>query len=64
MQMAVNDGPVMRPNLEVEICGGHGSHPSSSEFCHLIGNNCGSFKLFRDLVARMAAADAAIKHSK
>ena len=64
MDLAVKDGRKSRPNLEVGICGEHGGDPSSIEFCHLVGNNYVSCSPFRVPVARLAAAHAALKHSK
>jgi pyruvate,orthophosphate dikinase len=63
MQMAVEDGRRVRPELEVGICGEHGGDPASIEFCHMIGNNYVSCSPFRVPVARLAAAHAAIKHN-
>ena len=62
MQIAINDGRKTRPSLEVGICGEHGGDPSSIEFCHIAGNNYVSCSPFRVPVARLAAAQAAIKH--
>jgi pyruvate,orthophosphate dikinase len=64
MKMAVDDGRSTRPDLEVGICGEHGGDPSSIEFCHIIGNNYVSCSPFRIPIARLAAAQAAIKYSK
>jgi pyruvate, orthophosphate dikinase len=64
MRTAVDDGRATRPELEVGICGEHGGDPSSIEFCHMIGNNYVSCSPFRVPIARLAAAHAAIKHSK
>ncbi len=64
MHMAVEEGRKTRPDLEVGICGEHGGDPDSIEFCHLIGNNYVSCSPFRVPVARLAAAQAAIKHGK
>jgi len=64
MRMAVDDGRETRPDLEVGICGEHGGDPSSIEFCHMIGNNYVSCSPFRVPIARLAAAHAALKHSK
>jgi pyruvate,orthophosphate dikinase len=64
MAMAVTDGRATRPELEVGICGEHGGDPDSIEFCHLVGNNYVSCSPFRVPVARLAAAQAAIKHGK
>ncbi len=62
MQVAVNDGRAERPALEVGICGEHGGDPDSIEFCHTIGNNYVSCSPFRVPIARLAAAQAALKH--
>ena len=62
MDMAVTEGRKTRPDLEVGICGEHGGDPDSIEFCHLVGNNYVSCSPFRVPVARLAAAQAAIKH--
>ena len=64
MKLAVEDGRTTRTNLEVGICGEHGGDPSSIEWCHMIGNNYVSCSPFRVPVARLAAAQAALKHSK
>jgi pyruvate, orthophosphate dikinase len=64
MRMAVDDGRKVRPSLEVGICGEHGGDPDSIEFCHLIGNNYVSCSPFRVPVARLAAAQAAVKNGK
>ena len=63
MDICVEEGRRTRPNLEVGICGEHGGDPSSIEWCHLIGNNYVSCSPFRVPVARLAAAQAAIKHA-
>jgi len=62
MRMAVEEGRKVRPNLEVGICGEHGGDPSSIEFCHLVGNNYVSCSPFRVPLARLAAAQAALKN--
>jgi pyruvate,orthophosphate dikinase len=64
MKMAVEKGRAVRPNLEVGICGEHGGDPDSIEFCHLINQNYVSCSPFRVPIARLAAAQAAIKHKK
>ena len=64
MDICVQEGRKARPALEVGICGEHGGDPSSIEWCHLIGNNYVSCSPFRVPVARLAAAQAAIKHAK
>lgn len=62
MQQAIIDGRAVRPDLEVGICGEHGGDPSSIEWCHIIGNNYVSCSPFRVPMARLAAAQAAIKN--
>jgi len=62
MKMAVEDGRKARPDLEVGICGEHGGDPASIEFCHIIGQNYVSCSPFRVPIARLAAAQSAIKH--
>ena len=62
MRRAVEDGRAVRPELEVGICGEHGGDPSSIEFCHMIGNNYVSCSPFRVPLARLAAAQSALKH--
>jgi len=62
MRMAVEEGRKTRPSLEVGICGEHGGDPDSIEFCHLVGNNYVSCSPFRVPIARLAAAQAALKH--
>ncbi len=62
MKMAVENGRAVRPDLEVGICGEHGGDPASIEFCHQIGQNYVSCSPFRVPVARLAAAQAALKN--
>lgn len=64
VKMAVELGRSTRPDLEVGICGEHGGDPESIEFCHIAGLNYVSCSPFRVPVARLAAAQAAIKVSK
>jgi pyruvate,orthophosphate dikinase len=61
MKMAIENGRKTRPNLEVGICGEHGGDPASVEFCHFAGNNYVSCSPFRVPIARLAAAQAALK---
>ncbi len=61
MKMAVELGRSARPELECGICGEHGGDPSSVEFCHTIGLDYVSCSPFRVPIARLAAAQAAIK---
>ncbi len=60
IQMAVEKGRSVRPDLELGICGEHGGDPSSIEFCHKVGLNYVSCSPFRVPIARLAAAQAAI----
>ncbi|MBP6437125.1 MAG: pyruvate, phosphate dikinase [Paludibacteraceae bacterium] len=59
--MATVNGRAVRPNLKVGICGEHGGEPSSVEFCHRTGLNYVSCSPFRVPIARLAAAQAAIR---
>jgi len=61
---AVKDGRETRPGLKCGICGEHGGDPASVEFCYKIGLNYVSCSPFRVPIARLAAAQAAIKASK
>ena len=61
MNMAVTLGKQVRPELHVGICGEHGGDPSSVEFCHKIGLTYVSCSPFRVPIARLAAAQAALK---
>lgn len=62
MKMAVEKGRATRPNIYIGICGEHGGEPSSVEFCHLIGLEYVSCSPYRIPIARLAAAQAAIKN--
>ena len=64
VSMATLKGRATRPDLKVGICGEHGGEPSSVEFCHQIGLNYVSCSPFRVPIARLAAAQAAIKGNK
>ena len=64
MEMAIKLGKPVNPNLHVGICGEHGGDPSSVEFCHNIGLDYVSCSPFRVPIARLAAAQAAIKAKK
>ncbi len=61
MKMAIQLGRSANPNLHIGICGEHGGDPSSVEFCHEIGLDYVSCSPFRVPIARLAAAQAAIK---
>ncbi len=64
MEMAVELGKKTRPELHCGICGEHGGDPSSVEFCHRIGLDYVSCSPFRVPIARLAAAQAAIKDKR
>ena len=64
VEMAVEKGRKTRPDLKCGICGEHGGDPSTIEFCHKVGLNYVSCSPFRVPIARLAAAQAAIKESK
>ncbi len=61
VRMGTERGRQARPDLEVGICGEHGGDPSSVEFCHQVGLNYVSCSPFRVPVARLAAAQAAVR---
>ena len=64
VKMAVEKGKQTRPDIKLGICGEHGGDPSSVEFCHNVGLNYVSCSPFRVPIARLAAAQAAIKARK
>jgi len=64
VEMGTSKGRSTRPDLKVGICGEHGGEPSSVEFCHRVGMNYVSCSPFRVPIARIAAAQAAIKDNK
>ena len=64
VEMAVKLGRQTRPDIKLGICGEHGGDPSSVEFCHKVGLNYVSCSPFRVPIARLAAAQAAIKFPK
>ena len=61
VEMAAKKGKETRPNIKLGICGEHGGDPSSVEFCHNIGLTYVSCSPFRVPIARLSAAQAAIK---
>ena len=61
VEMGTNKGRQTRPDLKVGICGEHGGDPDSVEFCHRVGMNYVSCSPFRVPIARLAAAQAAIR---
>ena len=64
VEMAVEKGRKTRPNIKLGICGEHGGEPSSIEFCNRIGLDYVSCSPFRVPIARLAAAQAAIKERR
>ena len=64
VKMAVEKGRTTRPDIKLGICGEHGGEPSSVEFCHNIGLSYVSCSPFRVPIARLAAAQAAIKNPR
>ena len=64
VEMAVEKGKSVKPNLKLGICGEHGGEPSSVEFCHRMGLTYVSCSPFRVPLARLAAAQAAVKYPR
>ena len=64
VQQAVKLGREARPDLEVGICGEHGGEPSSVAFCYNVGMDYVSCSPYRVPIARLAAAQAAIRKNK
>ena len=64
VQMAADLGRKARPSIHLGICGEHGGDPTSIEFCHRVGLNYVSCSPFRVPIARLAAAQAALKDKK
>jgi pyruvate,orthophosphate dikinase len=61
MEMAVQKGRAAKKKLKLGICGEHGGDPASVAFCHQLGLDYVSCSPFRVPVARLAAAQAALK---
>ena len=61
MKMAVDEGKAVRPRLHCGICGEHGGDPTSVEFCHRLGLDYVSCSPYRVPIARLAAAQAALR---
>jgi pyruvate,orthophosphate dikinase len=57
----VDKGRAVRPDLKIGICGEHGGEPTSVEFCHRIGLDYVSCSPYRVPIARLAAAQAALR---
>ncbi|NFN18226.1 pyruvate, phosphate dikinase [Clostridium botulinum] len=64
VKIAVEKGRETRPDIKLGICGEHGGDPSSIEFCHDLGLNYVSCSPFRVPLARLAAAQAQVKHKR
>jgi pyruvate,orthophosphate dikinase len=64
MKWAVDAGRGAKPDLKVGICGEHGGHPHSIEFCHAIGLDYVSCSSFRVPIARLAAAQAKLREDR
>ena len=64
IQLAAAKGRATRPDIKLGICGEHGGDPSSVEFCHKVGLNYVSCSPYRVPIARLAAAQAAIKDGR
>lgn len=64
MKIAIQKAKPVRPNIKLGICGEHGGDPDTVEFCHKIGLTYVSCSPFRVPIARLAAAQAAIKEKK
>ena len=62
IKMAVQLGRSVRPDIKLGICGEHGGDPSTVDFCHQVGLNYVSCSPFRVPIARLAAAQACIRH--
>lgn len=62
IQIGLEEGRRTRPDLTVGICGEHGGDPNSIEFCHLVGLNYVSCSPYRVPIARLAAAQANLRH--
>ena len=62
VEMGVKLGRKTRPDIELGICGEHGGEPKSVDFCHRVGLNYVSCSPFRVPIARLAAAQAAVRN--
>ncbi len=63
MEIGINKGRSVKPNLKIGICGEHGGDPSSIEFCQKVGMDYVSCSPFRVPIARLAAAQSALNES-
>ena len=62
VKMAAEEGRKTRPNIKLGICGEHGGNPKTIDFCHRLRLNYVSCSPFRVPIARLAAAQAAIRN--
>jgi pyruvate,orthophosphate dikinase len=62
IKIAIAGGRATRPDIKLGICGEHGGDPTSVKFCHNLGLDYVSCSPFRVPIARLAAAQAAIKN--
>jgi len=62
IEIAVKKGRSTKPDLKIGICGEHGGEPSSIDFCHRTGLNYVSCSPYRVPIARLAAAQSALKN--
>jgi len=63
VKLCVEEGRAAKPDLEIGICGEHGGDPDSIDFCHRVGLDYVSCSPFRVPVARLAAAQATLRHA-
>ena len=63
-EMAVEKGKSTNPGIKLGICGEHGGDPTTVEFCHKVGLTYVSCSPFRVPIARLAAAQAAVKNPR
>ena len=61
MEIATREGRAARPDLKIGICGEHGGDPRSIEFCHELGLDYVSCSPYRVPLARLAAAQSALR---
>ncbi len=61
VKLAAEKGRATRPDIKLGICGEHGGDPKTVEFCHKVGLSYVSCSPFRVPLARLAAAQAAVK---
>ncbi len=64
VEIAVEKGKATRPNIKLGICGEHGGDPKTIDFCHRVGLTYVSCSPYRVPIARLAAAQAAVRNEK